>query len=126
MRKPRRPEPGELVRALARDAVSLQRDADAAWERDLERMAPALPGLRSVLGDQARALLPSRRVFKRFEATSRVRVELSKSVGGAIRLLPLNLAYDLRYRRVSANEHTVSIVVEQTPDLHTKRQPDQE
>lgn len=66
-------------------------------------------------GAGATGLLPPRLQLHTHEVRTRVRVTLDRTRGFAVKVLPLNLGYDLRYGTTATQESRISICVARVP-----------
>jgi hypothetical protein len=88
---------GDMVAALAVDAVNVQRLFDRAHDQDLLAVREALPLLTAVLGTSAVGLFPARLVIDTFDVEVTVRLAVERTRGVEVKVAPLNLGYALRY-----------------------------
>lgn len=113
----------ELLHALCKDAVSLQRDLDGAWESELDRFAHALLDLRRGLGDGALDLAPRRLAVSSHRVDVRLRLRRTRRLGGALEVRVLNLGEEILYaRREKARERDsrIEVTVQQIPSTEAR------
>lgn len=104
-----------LMTDLAVEAVGVQQRFDAEFEtawQDFERLCASTPvEFRPLLASQA----PRRPLLQQMHVTCRIRTAVEHSTAIGFRVQPLNLGHELRFGRGRADDHTVELVVEQTP-----------
>ena len=105
----------DLVAALSVDAINVQRVFDAAHDGELRALAEVLPLIHETLGPAGAALFPSRLVVRTFEVETRLRISVERTRGVEVKVMPLNLGYDLRYGSTAVEENRLRILVEQLP-----------
>ena len=104
-----------LMSKLTAEAVGVQQRFDAefkaAWE-DFKRLCKATPSeFRPLLAAQA----PRRTLLQEMRVTCRIRVAVEHTTAVGFRVQPLNLGHELRFGRSQTHDHTMELVVEQTP-----------
>ena len=104
------PELARFMTAFSRDAVRMQEIWDEAHARDLERCAEVLAR------GGAAAPAPRRLHLVRSELSTRAHFTVDRSRGGALRLTPLNLGFELRYGSATARESVLRLEVERVAD----------
>jgi hypothetical protein len=108
----------ELVAALCADAVQVQRVFDTAQGQDLLRYRDLFAQLGDFLGPGAGTWLAPRMMLRSFEISTRVAVSVERTHGVEVRVLPLNIGYDLRYGSTATSESRIRVRVEQVPCDH--------
>lgn len=116
----------ELVQHLARDTIEVQKLWDLAYKDEVKRFkylarqtGEALQNdkeLAQVLIDIA----PSRMFMRNSEIDTRIRIAVEREYGYAIKAVPLNLGYDVRFGTTVTSGSSIHIQVEQVPVLNAQ------
>lgn len=105
----------DLMTHLAAEAVGVQQRFDAEFEtawQDFERLCESTPvEFRPMLASHA----PRRSHLQQMQVTCRIRATVEHSTAIGFRVQPLNLGHELRFGRSRTDDHTMKLVVEQTP-----------
>ncbi len=104
-----------LLEALGVDAINVQLRFDEEHDRELARLAEGLAPITAALGPAAAALFPPRLQVATHEVETRVRVVVERTRRAEVKLVPLNLGYDLRYGTTATRESRLRVRVALTP-----------
>ena len=103
----------KLFAAFGRDAIEVQKTLDKAYSSELNNSRALLLELSQAIGDLALDLHPRRLKVENMGIEHRARLQLSREEGFHIRLMPLNLGYDLKYGTTATSECKLTVRIQQ-------------
>jgi hypothetical protein len=108
-------ELGELVAAMATDAIKVQSLWNRAYEIDIEQFRAMTAHAQPDTAELLRALAPSRMLVGNFEMTFQVMLTTAQEEALEIRALPINLEFSIRHAVQIDRYSKISFSVEQSP-----------
>lgn len=106
---------GDLITALARDAVSIQKKLDAAYEDDAECFARMLAGTPEPLRPLIENIAPRRQVLRTFEIAALAQFSKGHEAEASVKTVLLNLGYSIRFGVNRSNWSQIRLTVNQVP-----------
>lgn len=110
----------DLIRAFGDDAIEIQKQWNAAHEKEVLRFKRVLQSFPPHIGKSLMGLHPKRQVLDAISLEHRVRVSMTREITAQVKLTPLNLSYDTLFGSTAKNESRIKIAMEQLPIDHVR------
>jgi hypothetical protein len=104
-----------VVAKLATDAINIRIILDEYHSSQVKEFEALIWSASGITKDLLLPLRPPKYDVRKFELAFRITLSINREKGFEIRVVPLNIGYDLRYGSTSTSESTINLQVVSVP-----------